>query len=246
MTWSVRIPTYNSETSGWKTLLHGANWLLRGRGPGCTPDAHVVGFLRSDPALDLPDIQVHFTPAGYLIAGEGELILKEDSFTIIASVCRPCSRGEIGLKSARPEDPPAIRHRLFEDPDDRDRLARGVRLVRRIVREAPLADLVKRPLQPDWTDVEEAEIAPYLTAYAGTIYHPSGTCRMGSDAESVVDPALRLRGLQNVRVADASIMPRVTSGNLNAPCMMIGEKAAEQIIATRRTASGRVLRKGAA
>jgi choline dehydrogenase len=234
MTWAVRVPTYNSEAVAWKKVLHGANWLLRGRGPACTPDAHLVGFLRSEPALDIPDIQVHVTPAGYLVAGEGELILKEDSFTVIASVCRPRSRGSIGLKSARPEDPPSIRHRLFQDPDDRDRLARGIRLVRRIVREAPLADIVARPLQPAWDDAEPADLADYLTAHAGTIYHPAGTCRMGSDSDSVVDPSLRLRGVANVRVADASIMPLVTSGNLNAPCMMIGEKAAEQIIAAHR------------
>ncbi|MFO1061440.1 MAG: GMC family oxidoreductase N-terminal domain-containing protein [Dongiaceae bacterium] len=234
MTWTTAVPTYNSEMAAWKKLLHGANWLLRGRGPACTPDAHVVGFLRSDPALDLPDIQIHVTPAGYLVAGEGDLILKENSFTVIASVCRPLSRGHIGLRSARPEEPPAIHHRLFGDPDDRDRLARGVRRVRAIVAAAPLAGLGTRPLEPGWNEVGEAEVVDYLTAHAGTIYHPAGTCRMGSDAGSVVDPALKLRGVANLRVADASIMPAVTSGNLNAPCMMIGEKAAELVLADRR------------
>jgi choline dehydrogenase len=234
MTWAVHIPTFNSEAVAWKKVLHGVNWLLRGRGPACTPDAHLVGFLRSDSALDTPDIQVHVTPAGYLVAGEGELILKEDSFTVIVSVCRPLSRGSIGLKSARPGDPPVIRHRLFGDPDDRDRLARGIRLVRRIVRNAPLADLVSRPLQPAWDEVEDAEVIDYLTSHAGTIYHPAGTCRMGADTDSVVDPSLRLRGIENLRVADASIMPAVTSGNLNAPCMMIGEKSSELILSTRR------------
>ena len=82
-----------------------------------------------------------------------------------------------------------------------------------------------------------SEIDAYITASAGTIYHPAGTCRMGADPESVVDPALRVRGLRNVRVADASIMPTVTSGNLNAPCMMIGEKASELILAERRGAA---------
>ena len=234
MTWAVRVATYNSETAAWKKLLHAANWLLFGRGPACTPDAHLVGFMRSDPALDLPDIQVHFTPAGYLVAGEGELILSEDFFTTIVSVCRPLSRGSIGLKSPRPGDSPAIRHRLFGHPDDRDRLARGIRMTRRITGMAPVADLIERPLQPSWDDVPDLEIGAYITASAGTIYHPAGTCRMGADPESVVDPALRVRGLQNVRVADASIMPTVTSGNLNAPCMMIGEKASELILAERR------------
>ncbi len=235
MTYAVRIPTYNSEMTLWRQVLHGANWLLRGRGPGATPDAHLVGFLRSDGSGDIPDIQVHMTPAGYLIAGEGDLILKEDSFTLIASVCRPRSRGSIGLKSADPGVPPAIRHRLFEDPDDLARLARGVREVRRIVRSAPLASIVRHPIQPPWDDSDDAGMSAYLVANAGTIYHPSGTCRMGADEAAVVDPALRLRGVEGLRVADASIMPTVTSGNLNAPCMMIGEKAAELILGARGT-----------
>jgi choline dehydrogenase len=233
MTYAVGIPTFNREMAPWKQALHGANWLLRGRGPGCTPDAHLVGFLRSDASLEIPDIQVHVTPAGYLVAGEGELLLKEDSFTVIASVCRPLSRGSIGLRSAEPGAAPAIRHRLFEDPDDLDRLSRGIRAVRRIVKAAPLVDIVERPIEPAWDEVPDGDISAYLVAHAGTIYHPSGTCRMGADDASVVDPALRLRGLGNLRVADASIMPALTSGNLNAPCMMIGEKAADLILSSR-------------
>ena len=237
MTYAVGVPTYNSEMKLWKQVIHGANWLLRGRGPGCTPDAHLVGFLRSDPSQDIPDIEVHMTPAGYLIAGEGELILGENSFTLIASVCRPRSRGQIGLKGADPDAPPAIRHRLFGDADDLARLMRGIRAVRSIVRAAPLANIVTRPIQPTWDDAADAEISAYLVANAGTIYHPSGTCRMGADEAAVVDPALRLRGVDGLRVADASIMPAVTSGNLNAPCMMIGEKAAELVLNAQGTAA---------
>ena len=106
-------------------------------------------------------------------------------------------------------------------------------MVRDIVRAAPLFNLVKRPIQPSWDDATDDELSRYLVANAGTIYHPSGTCRMGSDAASVVDPELRVRGVQSLRVADASIMPSITSGNLNAPSMMIGEKAAELMIAAR-------------
>jgi choline dehydrogenase len=230
MTYEVGIATYNSEMARWKQILHGANWLFRGRGIGTTPDAHVIGFVRSDPSLDIPDVQVHMTPAGYLVAGEGELILREDSFTLIVSVCRALSRGTIGLKSADPHAAPAIRPRLFEHPDDLDRLSRGIRVVRRIVKAPPLSEIVVRPIQPAWDDVSDADMSSYLIANAGTIYHPSGTCRMGADEASVVDPALKLRGVSNLRVADASIMPNITSGNLNAPCMMIGEKASELIL----------------
>lgn len=234
MTYEVGIPTFNSEMALWKQVFHGANWLLRGRGAGTTPDAHLVGFLRSDQDQDVPDIQVHVTPAGYLVAGEGELVLKENSFTAVASVCRPRSRGRIDLRSPDPAAKPAIRHRLFDDPDDLARLSRGIRAVRRIVAAPPLADLVRRPIEPEWRDVSDDEIAAYLIAHAGTIYHPSGTCRMGPDDSAVVDPSLRVRGISGLRVADASIMPTVTSGNLNAPCMMIGEKAADMVLAAGR------------
>src|SRR3546814_5667580 len=102
MTYEVTIPTFNSEMALWKQVVHGVNWLLRGKGAGTTPDAHALGFLRSAPDVDVPDIQVHVTPAGYLVEGEGDLVLKENSFTTVVSVCRPRSRGRIRLKSADP------------------------------------------------------------------------------------------------------------------------------------------------
>ncbi|MGE4248776.1 MAG: GMC family oxidoreductase [Parvibaculaceae bacterium] len=234
MTYEVSIPTFNSEMAVWKQVIHGANWLLRGRGVATTPDAHLVGFLRSAQGEAIPDIQVHVTPAGYLVAGEGELVLKENSFTIVASVCRPKSRGRITLKRADPSAPPAIDHRLFGDADDLTRLARGIRVVRSIAGASPLKDIVMRPITPAWQDVSEDTIASYLVAHAGTIYHPSGTCRMGADESAVVDPRLKVRGVAGLRIADASIMPALTSGNLNAPCMMIGEKAAEMILADKK------------
>ena len=94
-----------------------------------------------------------------------------------------------------------------------------------------MAEVVRRPISPGWAkDIDEQTIAEHLVQHAGTVYHPSGTCRMGPDERSVVDPRLKVRGVEGLRVADASIMPSVTSGNLNAPCMMIGEKAAELIL----------------
>ena len=233
MSYEARVPTYNSEMALWKQALHGVNWLLRGRGAGTTPDAHIVGFLKSHPGEDIPDIQVHVTPAGYLVAGEGELVLKENSFTILVRVCRPLSRGRVGLKSSDPDARPEIAHRLFDNRADLTRLARGVRESRRIVQALPLKEIVTRPIEPGWSEVADDELQGYLVANAVTIYHPSGTCRMGTDAEAVVDSTLRVQGLSRLRVADASIMPNVTSGNLNAACMMIGEKAAELVLAAR-------------
>jgi choline dehydrogenase len=230
MTWEVSIPTYNAEMTPLRLLRAGADWLVRGRGPAATPDAHIVGFVRSTDGEVLPDIQVHLTPAGYRIAGSGDLILEENSFTAIASVCRPRSRGHVAIVDPDPRRPPAIRYRVFGDEDDLDRLVRGVRMVRAIVAGKPLADVVRRPLQPAWVDAPDEDVRAYLREAAGPIYHPSGTCRMGPDDDAVVSPTLEVRGVARLRVADASIMPAVTSGNLNAPCMMIGEKAADLIL----------------
>ena len=229
MTYEVSIPTFNDEMALWKQVIHGANWLLRGKGVGTTPDAHVVGFLRSNDSEQIPDIQVHVTPAGYLVAGEGELVLEESSFSTVVSVCRPKSRGQISLVSGNPDDRPKIAHQLFQEREDLERLIGGIRAVRNIVSAQPLSGYVKRPIEPSWTTLNDADIEAYLRQNAGTIYHPSCTCRMGMDENAVVGPNLKVNGTDGVRVADASIMPNVTSGNLNAPCMMIGEKAADLI-----------------
>lgn len=234
MTWEVSLPTFNDDMKLWKQLVHGANWLFRGKGPGTTPDAHAVGFIRSRSSEPLPDIQLHMTPAGYIVAGEGELVLRESSFTMLASLCRPRSRGGIHLRSADPHQPPAIRHRLFGDDDDLERLVRGVRAARRIAGAKPLSGIIRRAIEPAWTDLPDEEIAAYLRSTAGTIYHPSGTCRMGIGGDAVVSPTLNVVGAQRLRVADASIMPEITSGNLNAPSMMIGEKASELMLEEAR------------
>lgn len=234
MTYGISIPTFNDEMALWKQVLHGANWLFRGRGPGATPDAHIVGFIKSDPGEAIPDIQVHVTPAGYSLAGEGsELVLKESSFTIVVSVCRPKSTGSIDVRSSDPNAAPVIRHRLFEDEDDLVRLARGVRVVRGILQSAPLKSLVTRAMDPILDTAVGDELRDHVRLKARDIAHPSCSARMGVDGTAALTPDLRVRGVEGVRVADASVMPVVTSGNLNAPCMMIGEKCADFILAGR-------------
>ena len=235
MTYGISIPTFNDEMARWKQMLHGANWLFRGRGPGATPDAHIVGFVKSDPNEAIPDIQVHVTPAGYSLAGEGsELILKESSFTIVVSVCRPKSKGSIDVRSSDPSAPPVIRHRLFEDEDDLTRLTKGIEVVRAIIEAAPLKALVTRAMDPVLHTAEGNRLKDHVRSKARDIAHPSCSVRMGVDASAALTPDLRVKGVEGVRVADASVMPSVTSGNLNAPCMMIGERCAELILEEQR------------
>ncbi|MBO9378857.1 choline dehydrogenase [Sphingomonas histidinilytica] len=231
MTYGISIPTFNDEMALWKQVLHGANWLFRGRGPGATPDAHVVGFIKSDPSEEMPDIQVHVTPAGYALAGEGsELVLKESSFTIVVSVCRPKSTGSIDIRSSDPGARPVIRHRLFEDEDDLVRLTKGVQVVRSIMEAQPLKSLVTKAMDPVLHTAVGTQLKDHVRSKARDIAHPSCSVRMGVDADAALTPELRVKGIEGVRVADASVMPTVTSGNLNAPCMMIGDKCAEFII----------------
>jgi choline dehydrogenase len=240
MTYGVSIPTFNDEMALWKQVLHGANWLFRGRGPGSTPDAHIVGFVKSDPDEPIPDIQVHVTPAGYALAGEGsELVLKESSFTIVVSVCRPKSTGSIDIGSADPGAPPIIRHRLFADDDDLTRLAKGVAVVRAIVEAPPLTALVTRAMDPVLHTAVGDALKDHVRSKARDIAHPSCSVRMGIDDSAALMPDLRVKGVDGVRVADASVMPVVTSGNLNAPCMMIGEKCAALILGMRNEPASR-------
>jgi len=230
MTYGVSVPTFNDEMSLLKRGFHGLNWLLRGKGPGATPDAHLVGFFPSRDDMVRPDVQLHFTPAGYLVSGEGELILKQSSVTSLASVCRPKSRGRISLTSNDPFQPPGIEPNLFGKEDDFETLIAGISKVRKIFKTKPLADFVTEAISPGKECDEPAEMRAYVRANATTIFHPSGSCKMGNDADSVVDDRLRVIGIEKLRVADASIMPIVTTGNLNAPCMMIGEKASHMIV----------------
>jgi choline dehydrogenase len=233
MTYAVNLPTFNDQLRLTSRVFHTANWLLFGRGPAATPDAHVVGFVRSAPQVDRPDLQIHFTPAGYRISGEGELLLNQSSVTAIVSVCRPKSRGRLTLASPDPRAPPAIQPNLFGEPDDLNLLVQGVKRVRAIFLAQPLAGHVVEELHPGSKADSDSAIRDHLLDTAGTIFHPCGTCGMGADATAVVDPQLRVRGIVGLRVADASIMPQITSGNLNAPCMMIGEKAGDLILGSQ-------------
>jgi choline dehydrogenase len=231
-TLEVDVPTYNDEAGFGRRLLHAARWLATGTGPGATPDAHLIAFYPSG-GSGRPNIQIHFTPAGYRVAGEGDLLLKESSVTVVVSLCRPRSKGRIRLRSPDPAVPPSIEPHLFADPADLADLSAGAEIARSIIRTEPFASRVVRELAPGAAVGGPADWPDFLVANAGAIFHPAGTCKMGVDAAAVVGPDLRVHGIEGLRVADTSIMPAVTSGNLNAPAMMIGERASDMIIAGR-------------
>jgi choline dehydrogenase-like flavoprotein len=194
--------------------------------------AEAGGFIKSRPDLDRPDLQLHFCTA--LVDDHSRRLHWGHGYSLHVCVLRPLSRGTVTLASADARIAPVIDPRFFSDARDMDLLVEGTQLARRILDAAPLAQLGGRELYTH-PGQSEAELRATIAAHADTIYHPVSTCRMGSDALSVVDTQLRVRGVSGLRIADASVMPTLIGGNTNAPTVMIGERAADLIEQARRT-----------
>jgi len=204
-----------------------------GTGPASETPSGWTGFVKSRPEVALPDIQFLFRaiPAG---AGPYLPPFKRafaDGFALRAVMLRPESRGEITLASADPRAPVRIRQNFLSTDNDRRTMRDGLRLVRRIVGAAPLSAFVARELAPGADKQSDGDLDAYIRATAATAHHPLGTCKMGIDNDplAVVDPELRVHGVDGLRVVDASVMPDLVGGNINAPVIMIAEKAADLI-----------------
>jgi choline dehydrogenase len=209
----------------------GLRYLLTRSGPGSSNVAEAGGFVRTAAAPDArPDAQLHFVPAQ--LDDHGRHRLPGHGFTIHTCVLRPASRGQVSLRSANPADKVAIRANYLSAPEDLAGMLAGVRLVREIAAAAPFDRYRGEELYPGNDATDDAALTAAIRAKAETIYHPVGTCRMGADGDdtAVLDTRLRVRGLQGVRVVDASVMPTLISGNTNAPTIMIAEKAADSIL----------------
>lgn len=214
------------DFSRWQELAVLARYLLTRSGPAVSNIAEAGAFVRSPLAPDpRPDIQLHFVPAQ--LDDHGRNRLEGHGFTVHACVLRPHSRGCLRLRSRRPQDPPVIRAGYLSDARDLPVLLEGIRLSRQIIQAAPFAPFRGAEVFPGEQRVAAEDLAEIVRRKAETIYHPAGSCRMGSDARSVVDERLRVRGVEGLRVVDASVMPRLIGGNTNAPTVMIAEKAAD-------------------
>jgi choline dehydrogenase-like flavoprotein len=190
------------------------------------------GFFKTDPSMATPDVQLHFIL--FSADAVGQKLHPFPGF--LASVCqlRPESRGFVRIKSADPAQAPAIQPRYLSDPVDRDVVTAGMQLLRKIMGQPALARYIVEELVPGKSVTSDADLLEFARQKGTTVFHPTSTCRMGADAKAVVDERLRVRGLDGLRVADASIMPTVVSGNTNAACVMIGEKASDMILADAR------------
>ncbi|WP_068296409.1 GMC family oxidoreductase [Pararhodobacter sp. CCB-MM2] len=220
----------------WGKMLVGMQYLLTGKGPLSVSINHGGGFFKTDPALDRPNMQLYFQAFSTLIPRADERpILSPDPFpglSIGLSNCRPTSRGHLELASPDPFAAPRIFANAFSTNQDVDEMLAAVKFIRRIAAQTPMADLIAEELRPGpQIATDEALIDDFRTR-SGTVFHPSCTVRMGSDpATSVLDADLRLRGIENLRVCDASAFPTLIGGNTNAPAMLMGWIGAERILA---------------
>ncbi|URN08752.1 FAD-dependent oxidoreductase [Actinomadura madurae] len=210
-----------------KEWTRGGTWVARSV-------FEAVGFVRSGQAGDVPDIQLHALPWSYPFPNQDapvrHAVDKRPALTVMPTLIYPKSRGTVRLASADPLAAPVIDPGYLSDPDDARLLLDGIELVRESMGNKAIAGDVKEELSPGPEFPDRAAMAKELPNRATTVYHPVGSCRMGTDERAVVDPALRVRGVEGLRVADASIMPSIIGGNTNAPSMMIGEHGATLIL----------------
>lgn len=209
-------------------LLIGARWLLFKTGLGATNHFESNAYIRSRAGLQYPDLQYHFLAGA--IAYDGSSALKGHGFQVHLGANKPLSRGRVKLVSRDPEAAPDILFNYLSEEADRQAYRDGLRLTREIFAQPAFADYLGEEVSPGPSVGSDDEIDAWVAASAATAYHPCGSCRMGSDEMAVVDAQCRVHGVANLRVVDSSVMPVLTNGNINAPTIMIGEKAADHIL----------------
>ncbi len=215
-----------------KILGEMAKWLTHGNSMISSTLSEAGGFLKTDQSLDRPDIQHHFVIG--LIDDHLRKLHYGYGYSCHVCLLRPYSRGTVSLASTEYYDAPLINPNFLTDNRDLDTLIKGAKMTQNILNTPPLKKYQKREIYGVHSNLTDKEWEQHIRNRADTIYHPVGTCKMGKDPLAVVDSSLKIRGLNNVRVADASIMPTITSGNTNAPTIMIGEKCATMIMDVHR------------
>ena len=208
----------------------GAEWMLLKSGLGSTNHFESCGFIRSAAGIDYPDIQYHFLPAA--MRYDGKAAFAGHGFQVHVGPMRTKSRGFVRVRSNEPKENPKILFNYMSHPDDWREFRACVRLTREIIGQKALEPFRAEEIQPGADVQSDEQIDAFIREHSESAYHPTGTCKMGAvdDKMAVVDPSCRVIGIENLRVADSSIMPQVTNGNLNGPTLMIGEKASDHIL----------------
>lgn len=227
---STKPITLNSVLNPFSKAMIGARWLFFKSGLGATNHFEAAAFVRSQAGVDYPDIQYHFIPAA--VRYDGKAAAKSHGFQAHVGPMRSKSRGSVTLRSPDPKAKPVIRFNYMSHPDDWAEFRHCIRLTREIFGQSAFDAYRGQELSPGSHVQSDDDLDVFIRDHAESAYHPCGTCRMGhvDDQSSVVDPECRVIGVDGLRVADSSIFPRVTNGNLNAPSIMTGEKASDHIL----------------
>ena len=214
----------------WGKATIGAQWLFTGKGLGASNQFEACAFIRSQAGVDYPDIQYHFLPIA--VRYDGKAAAQGHGFQAHVGPMRSKSRGAVTLRSGNPMDAPKIQFNYMSDPSDWEDFRRCIRLTREIFGQQAFVPYVKNEIQPGAALQSDAELDGFIKEHVESAYHPCGTARMGrrDDKFAVVDAECRVIGVEGLRVADSSIFPRVTNGNLNGPSIMVGEKAADHLL----------------
>jgi len=231
-------PTLNDEfNSLWGQMRAGLQYLLSRRGPLALSVNQAGGFFKGSTLQPHANLQLYFNPLSYTIPASPKASLKPEpysGFLMAFNACRPSSTGQIKIQSADATATPLIDPNYLSTAHDQEEVLQAIRLIRRLSDTAPLRNLIKAEVAPGMTIHSDAQMLAYFKEHCGSIYHLCGTCAMGPDAQtSVVDAQLRVHGVQGLRVIDASIFPNITSGNINAPTMMVAEKGADLVLSDK-------------
>ncbi|HED13430.1 MAG TPA: choline dehydrogenase [Gammaproteobacteria bacterium] len=219
--------TLNAQLNPWRKLLIGTRWLLTHKGLGATNHFESCAFIRSKPDLQWPDIQYHFLPGA--MRYDGNAAFDGHGFQVHVGHNKPRSRGWIRARSADVRQKPQILFNYLQQESDRQGFRDGVRLTREIMAQAAMQEYCGPEIAPGETIQSDLEIDRFIRQNVESAYHPCGSCRMGEDSLAVVDPQTRVHGIRGLRVVDSSIFPSIPNGNLNAPTIMVAERAADII-----------------
>lgn len=229
--------TFNDNARGWRLGREAVKYALFRQGFLASTAVPIRLYFRTRPGLETPDATISIAPFLYEMVGRERRVAKRKGITMNVNVLRPESTGSIHIKSRDPAEPPAIRFNFLSSEHDRAGVLAAVRKGRELMAASPLKEVTGEEIAPGSQLQTDEELLGWIRQTAETTYHPVGTCKMGSDAMAVVDQELRVHGIQGLRIADASIMPTLTSGNTNAPSIMIGEKCADMVLAAARTST---------
>jgi choline dehydrogenase len=220
--------TYNDKGRGLGLVWQALKYALTNKGLLGLPASPIRAYIRTRAGLDAPDAAISWIP---FLAGNNYKLAPDSGITAIMNILRSESTGSIHVSSKAANRPPAIRFNFMSAQLDRDVTMEAMRITRRIMTAPSMRDIATDEIAPGINIQSDDELLDWIKNNAETTYHPVGTCKMGSDPMAVVDDQLRVHGMEGLRVADASIMPTLTSGNTNAPSIMIGEKASRMVLA---------------